>query len=93
MKDVTTQQKQKWVYAVNKHKRKIDAVVKRELEVRFKYDEDLIKQAWEMNGDNPVIELIAMQGLLNFHIHIMQELWTKLEEQMKQSYKAKESDV
>jgi len=74
---VTTEQKNKWLYHINKHKNKIEEIVAKQFEL-LKVDEAFVEEAFKNVGPHH-IDIVCFKSLLNFYTDIMQQLWNNFE--------------
>ncbi len=70
---IATDQKQKWLYHINKHKNKIDDVVSKQFEL-LKADDAFAIEAFKNVSENH-LDIVCFKALLNFYTDIMQQLW------------------
>lgn len=74
---ITTEQKQKWLYHINKHKTKIDEVVSKQFDI-LKADDAFATEAFKQVGEDQ-LDIVCFKALLNFYTDIMQQLWKNFE--------------
>lgn len=87
---ITTEQRQKWLYHLNKHKDKIEDIIKKQFEM-MKKDEAFAQEAFKHVGDNH-IDVVCFKSLLNFYTDIMQQLWNNFERLVEVHKEKKEED-
>lgn len=79
---ITTEQKQKWLYTVNKHKNLIDNTITKAFKSTCE-NEELIAKIYESAPDS--IGVASLQALLQFYGNVLDTIWENLETSIKKS--------